>query len=92
MQPEMMSAALNLIVTGIAAGRKAAQAMDSYLALSRQALDPIRHAAKKQEVKMVIKQITTLFIDIGGVLLTNGWDHEYFARARLRNSVWIMPR
>ena len=22
------------------------------------------------------KKITTLFLDIGGVLLTNGWDHE----------------
>src|ERR1700722_1612844 len=23
-----------------------------------------------------VKPITTLFIDIGGVLLTNGWDHQ----------------
>ncbi|MFZ1041686.1 MAG: HAD family phosphatase [Anaerolineales bacterium] len=29
---------------------------------------------------MVIKQITTLFLDIGGVLLTNGWDHNIRAR------------
>ena len=27
------------------------------------------------------KQITTLFLDIGGVLLTNGWDHNIRARA-----------
>src|SRR6266705_1548064 len=26
-------------------------------------------------------RITTLFLDIGGVLLTNGWDHEARARA-----------
>src|SRR5258708_35213577 len=26
-------------------------------------------------------RITTLFLDIGGVLLTNGWDHEAGARA-----------
>ncbi len=25
--------------------------------------------------------ITTLFLDIGGVLLTNGWDHNSRARA-----------
>lgn len=30
---------------------------------------------------MVTKQITTLFLDIGGVLLTNGWDHNIRARA-----------
>ena len=29
---------------------------------------------------MVTKQITTLFLDIGGVLLTNGWDHNMRAR------------
>jgi len=29
----------------------------------------------------VTKQITTLFLDIGGVLLTNGWDHNIRARA-----------
>lgn len=27
-------------------------------------------------MKKMKKKITTLFIDIGGVLLTNGWDHE----------------
>jgi putative hydrolase of the HAD superfamily len=26
-------------------------------------------------------QITTLFVDIGGVLLTNGWDHRSRALA-----------
>ena len=26
-------------------------------------------------------EITTLFLDIGGVLLTNGWDHHTRARA-----------
>jgi putative hydrolase of the HAD superfamily len=26
--------------------------------------------------KIVYSQITTLFLDIGGVLLTNGWDHN----------------
>jgi putative hydrolase of the HAD superfamily len=30
---------------------------------------------------MATKQITTLFLDIGGVLLTNGWDHNIRARA-----------
>ena len=30
---------------------------------------------------MAKKQITTLFLDIGGVLLTNGWDHNMRARA-----------
>ena len=30
---------------------------------------------------MVTKQITTLFLDIGGVLLTNDWDHNIRARA-----------
>jgi hypothetical protein len=25
--------------------------------------------------------ITTLFLDIGGVLLTNGWDHNFQRRA-----------
>jgi putative hydrolase of the HAD superfamily len=25
--------------------------------------------------------ITTLFLDIGGVLLTNGWDHQTRKRA-----------
>ena len=30
---------------------------------------------------MVTKQITTLFLDIGGVLLTNGWDHNIRALA-----------
>lgn len=30
---------------------------------------------------MATKQITTLFVDIGGVLLTNGWDHNMRARA-----------
>jgi putative hydrolase of the HAD superfamily len=30
---------------------------------------------------MVTKHITTLFLDIGGVLLTNGWDHYIRARA-----------
>ena len=30
---------------------------------------------------MATKQITTLFLDIGGVLLTNGWDHDIRARA-----------
>jgi putative hydrolase of the HAD superfamily len=30
---------------------------------------------------MATKQITTLFLDIGGILLTNGWDHNIRARA-----------
>jgi putative hydrolase of the HAD superfamily len=30
------------------------------------------------------RRITTLFLDIGGVLLTNGWDHEARARAAER--------
>ncbi|MHB8778254.1 MAG: HAD family hydrolase [Anaerolineales bacterium] len=30
---------------------------------------------------MTTKQITTLFLDIGGVLLTNGWDHNIRRRA-----------
>jgi putative hydrolase of the HAD superfamily len=30
---------------------------------------------------MATKQITTLFLDIGGVLLTNGWDHNIRTRA-----------
>ena len=30
---------------------------------------------------MTKKQITTLFLDIGGVLLTNGWDHNIRTRA-----------
>ncbi len=30
---------------------------------------------------MVTKQITTLFLDIGGILLTNGWDHNIRMRA-----------
>lgn len=30
---------------------------------------------------MATKQITTLFLDIGGILLTNGWDHIIRARA-----------
>jgi hypothetical protein len=35
--------------------------------------------------------ITALFLDIGGVLLTNGWDHH--ARRRARNiSSWTGPR
>jgi len=29
---------------------------------------------------MATKQIVTLFLDIGGVLLTNGWDHNTRAR------------
>ena len=24
----------------------------------------------------MVKKITTLFLDIGGVLLSNGWEHE----------------
>ena len=35
--------------------------------------------------------ITTLFLDIGGVLLTDGWDHH--ARdGRRRTSSWSRPR
>ncbi|HJS18688.1 MAG TPA: hypothetical protein VJ785_08060, partial [Anaerolineales bacterium] len=30
---------------------------------------------------IVSSAITTLFLDIGGVLLTNGWDHTIRARA-----------
>jgi putative hydrolase of the HAD superfamily len=30
---------------------------------------------------MTTKQITTLFLDIGGVLLTNSWDHNLRARS-----------
>jgi putative hydrolase of the HAD superfamily len=30
---------------------------------------------------MTLKQITSLFLDIGGVLLTNGWDHNIRTRA-----------
>jgi putative hydrolase of the HAD superfamily len=45
-------------------------------------------ASKKQEAltrdggtRTVHSQITTLFLDIGGVLLTNGWDHNSRKRA-----------
>lgn len=30
---------------------------------------------------MATTQIKTLFLDIGGVLLTNGWDHDIRTRA-----------
>ena len=30
-----------------------------------------------------LKEFTTLFLDIGGVLLTNGWDHEARKRAAM---------
>ena len=30
--------------------------------------------------------ITTLFVDIGGVLLTNGWDHHARRRAAKNSS------
>jgi putative hydrolase of the HAD superfamily len=33
------------------------------------------------EANMPTKQIITLFLDIGGVLLTNGWDHNIRTRA-----------
>ncbi|MEZ4664039.1 MAG: hypothetical protein R2911_41430 [Caldilineaceae bacterium] len=36
-------------------------------------------------------KITTLFLDIGGVLLTNGWDHES-RRAPPSASISIMRR
>ena len=33
-------------------------------------------------------EITCLFLDIGGVLLTNGWDHDA-GNGQRRNSSWI---
>jgi putative hydrolase of the HAD superfamily len=35
---------------------------------------------QNQQIKRVLP-ITTLFVDIGGVLLTNGWDHHAHKRA-----------
>ena len=35
--------------------------------------------------------ITCLFLDIGGVLLTNGWDHHARKRAATTSS-WSGPR
>jgi len=31
------------------------------------------------------RDITCLFVDIGGVLLTNGWDHHARKRAAIRD-------
>src|SRR5579863_235951 len=39
----------------------------------------IRPAKKKDDLKM--SPITCLFLDIGGVLLTDGWDHHARKRA-----------
>jgi glucose-6-phosphate 1-dehydrogenase len=32
-------------------------------------------ARRRQGIALMTRQITALFVDIGGVLLTNGWDH-----------------
>lgn len=34
-------------------------------------------------------KITTLFLDIGGVLLSDGWGRE-FRSVRLKNLIWIL--
>jgi hypothetical protein len=36
-------------------------------------------------------RITTMFLDIGGVVLTDGWDHHARRRAA-RHSIWTGPK
>ena len=36
--------------------------------------------------------ITTLFLDIGGVLLTNGWDHHARRRAATHFKLELWPK
>ena len=56
--------------------------------------NPVAAMIRSTEEKTMQKTtaITCLFLDIGGVLLTNGWDHHARETARRRTSSWSWPR